>query len=83
MAKKVGKQLREDMERLIDEYFFHPTKKSVSFMEDISKATPDRRLDVMTRLYQICSKEKQDINVELNMFDEVSVRGKRGMKLDE
>lgn len=82
MAKKLGKQLREDMERLIDEYFFHPCSKDVSFKEDIKKASADRRLDVMTRLYQICSKEKQDINIELG-FDEVSIKGKSGKKLDE
>lgn len=83
MAKKLGKQLRDDMERLIDEYFFHPSNRDANFREDIKKATADRRLDVMTRLYQICSKEKQDINIELTTFDEVSIKGKSGKKLDE
>lgn len=82
MAKKLTEQIKDDMMRLVDEYFFHPQSRDCNFLEDIKKVSSDKRLEAMTRIYQICSKDKQDINIEMTMFDEVAIKGKAGKKME-
>lgn len=85
MAKKRTDEskVREDLIRLIDDYFIYPTDDRFSFMVDIRKAEPDKRLDAMTRILQVCFKNKQDINLGISNLGEVYMVGKNGEKIDE